>query len=589
VSLNQEAFEQMSRELSRTGRCAEILMDRRSRRWRPAVAMVFASLAATMTMGVMPALVQSSASAQPISDCPDLHVVAVPGTLDSSVNRDPHDQSGILAPVIADAQRDAPPGSMQTTYVPYPADFGYTANGTPYAQSVDAGVTATEAQIAQINQQCGPDTDIAIVGYSQGAQIANRVAADIGSGNGPVPASQVRGVYLISDPNRSVGADLVPGAPGLSAPLNGAWTTAPRSDAALGGGMGAGRDAQFGALTGRVVSLCMTGDFACAIPDNAQAVRIGANVAEQIHIDTTDPEQIATDLGTVVLRSTLLTGLHVVTTPHWMLSSETLGDVVTSTTDPSYTVPDYTDPIRVLQSAYGVATFATEAPNAWQAKLSQELVLGVKNNVGILLMAAHPEYWYPGPSHGSYFTDRDQTGRTGTNYVSSWLRESAVSDAPSGSAESAPASVPTTPTPSTSDPVANNVATGVAVASVGAAVTRQLPTVVDALTDEVDNLAEGSQIEAEVTDVTGVIDQGAAQVEQVFEVVDQTIEQVEEVVDTVAPVIDTVANVIDTVDQFVDVAYGGEVTDVTDAGPAGSAGSFQLSDVLPIGATALNS
>ncbi|HEY9311994.1 cutinase family protein [Williamsia sp.] len=577
----------MSREQSRTGSGAATLMDRRSRGWRPAVAIVFASLAATMAMGVVPALVQSNASARPISDCPDLHVVAVPGTLDSSVNRDPHDQRGILAPVIADAQRDAPPGSMQTTYVPYPADFGYTSNGTPYAQSVDAGVTATEAQIAQINRRCGPDTEIAIVGYSQGAQIANRVAVNIGAGKGPVPASQVRGVYLISDPNRSVGADLVPGAPGLSAPLNGAWTTAPRSDAALGGGMGAGRDAQFGALTGRVVSLCMTGDFACAIPDNAQAVRIGANVAEQIHIDTTDPGQIAADLGRVVLRSTLLTGLHVVTTPHWMLSSETLGDVVAATTDPSYTVPDYTDPIRLLRSGYGVATFATEAPNVWQAKLSQELVLGVKNNVGILLMAAHPEYWYPGPSHGSYFTDRDQTGRTGTNYVSSWLRESAVSGAPSGSAEPVP--VPATPTPPVSNPVANNVTTGVAVASVGAAVTRQLPAVADALTDEVDNLAEGSQIEAAVTDVTEVIDQGAAQVEQVFEVVDQTIAQVEEVVDTVAPVIDTIANVIDTVDQFVDVTNGGDVADVTDAGPAGPAGSFQLSDVLPIGATALNS
>lgn len=559
----------MTRKRFGAGGGAAVLMDRRRRRWRPAVAMVFASVAATMTLGVVPALVQSNVSAQTISDCPDLHVVAVPGTLDSSVNRNPHDQSGILAPVIADAEQGAPAGSMQTTYVAYPADFGYTSAGTPYAQSVDAGVAATEAQIAQIQQECGSDTEIAIVGYSQGADIANRVAVDIGSGNGPVPASQVRGVYLISDPNRTVGSDLVPGAPGLAAPLNGARTFASSSDAALGGGIGSGDDAQFGALTGRVVSLCATGDFACAIPENAQVVRIGANVAEQVHIDTTDPEQIATDVGTVALRSALLTGLHVVTTPHWMLSSETLGDVVAMTTDPEYTVPDYNDPLVLLQSGYGVATFAVEFPNAWEAKLQQELVLGVSNNVGVLAMAAHPEYWYPWQSHGSYFTDRDQTGRTGTNYVSSWLRESADSNAQSGSVEAVadPADV----TPSASDPAANGVEAGLAIADVSATVARQLPAVADALTDVANNAAAGTQIETQVAEVTEVIDQGAAAVEQVFEAVDQTVAQVEQALEPIQPIIDTVEQVAQTVEN---------VGDLVNAGQQGTAGLVQIGDAL---------
>gem|GEM_PF-4023344 len=562
----------MTRKRSRAGGGATVQADRRHRRWRPVAAMMFASVAATMTMGVVPALVQSNVSARPISDCPDLHVVAVPGTLDSSVNRDPHDQRSVLAPVIADAERDAPAGSMQTTYVPYPADFGYTSDGTPYAQSVDAGVAATEAQIAQIAQRCGADTEIAIVGYSQGADIANRVAADIGSGDGPVPASRVRGVYLISDPNRGVGADLVPGAPGLSAPLNGARTTAARSDAALGAGIGSARGAEFGQLTGRVVSLCMTGDFACAIPDNAQVVRIGANVAEQIHIDTTDPALITTDLGSVVLRSALLTGLHVVTTPHWMLSSETLGDVVAMTTDPYYTAPDHRDPMVVLRSAYGVATFASEFSNAWKAKVGQELVLGIHNNIGVLLMAAHPEYWYPGLSHTSYFTDPDHTGMTGSNYVSSWLRESAVSTAPSGSVEPvAAATASSSSSSSMSDPTANRVATAVAVAEVNRVVARQLPKVADAITDEVDNAARGSEIEGQVTEVTRAIDQGAAAVDRVIDGIDRTVARVERFVDSVeqsvvdaaAPLVEKVQPVIGAVEKVT------EIVDAVQPGPAG--------------------
>ena len=508
------------------------------RQIRPVSATVFAAVAvAVAVVGSSP---PGQASARPISDCPDLHVVVVPGTLDSSNERDPHDQSGVLAPTANAAAGGLPSETMQTTYVPYPADFGYTSDGTPYTESVATGVDATNEQVEQVYQQCGDQTDISIVGYSQGADVAHRVATEIGNGESPVPAERIRGVYLVSDPNREAGSDVVPGSPGQSAPLNGARTHTQDASVALGGGINTDTSSDFGALTGRVVSLCATGDFACAMPENTQLVRIGANVAEQIHIDTNDPVQIAGDLAAVALRSSVRTAAYIVDSPHWMLSSESFGTAVQKGTDPYYSGPELRD-VSLLSAAIFVAEF----PIAIQPKLEHERNAVVDDNLGLVTMASYPEYWYPGLSHGSYFGPAsDSSGQTDSQYVSTWLRESATSDAPSGSVvpekSPEPAVDPATeplPAPTVSDAV-----TAAAVAETTSEATMQLPEVTDALTDEANKVVAGTSMATQVRDVTAVIDTSASQVDQVFDVVEKVADHVSDHVAVVTDVVDPALN-----------------------------------------------
>lgn len=460
-----------------------------------------------LTVGTSLVTPTATASASPISACPQLHVVVVPGTLDSSMGRDPHDQRSVLAPTIADAQRGLQAGTVQTTYVPYPADFGYTSGGTPYAQSVAVGVAATNSQIAQVYQHCGQRTQIAIVGYSQGAEVAHRVAVSIGSNQGPVPAAQIRGVYLISDPLRTAGGGVIPGAPGTGAPLNGAWTTLHPTSDTLGQGMPMSNNS-FGSLTGRVASLCMTGDFACSIPQDAQAVRIIANVAEQVHIDTAAPLQIAADVATTVIKSGTRTLAYGVTTPGWLTSAEALGSVIEKTTDPCYVGPEITD-----ITAKDAAAFLGALPTAAAPKLWHDLNAAVRDNLGLVTMASHPDYWYPGPSHTSYFSrPADPSGQTSAQYVSNWIRESAVSPRPSNNVTPPTPTADPSPTP-LPDPVADAGQTVVASTRTLVGAAEQLPDVARALTAEATTAARGTPAQAQVAAVANDVNRAVTLIE----------------------------------------------------------------------------
>ncbi len=51
---------------------------------------------------------------------------------------------------------------------------------------------------------------IAVTGYSQGAQIADTVIRNIGSGKGPITADKLAAGALFSSPNRPQGASTFP-------------------------------------------------------------------------------------------------------------------------------------------------------------------------------------------------------------------------------------------------------------------------------------------------------------------------------------------------------------------------------------------
>ncbi|WP_181724031.1 cutinase family protein [Nocardia gipuzkoensis] len=240
-----------------------------------------------------------SVSAQPPSTgpgCPVLWVLGVQGTGESSPGASPIADTGmlgfLLGPVVA-----AVPDLVQRTYIAYPAGFGGAVGtgGGPdsYATSVGEGLVALKATAARIAADC-PGTALAVVGYSQGAQVVSDFARAVGAGEGPVPAERVAGIALYSDPDRAPGSPVIPGRPGQLTPdpapgTSGAAvsrvaiTTAPAS----GGGIATGEGVEYGALTGRVADICVDGDLSCSAPERAALLRVAAQVAAQA--DLRDP------------------------------------------------------------------------------------------------------------------------------------------------------------------------------------------------------------------------------------------------------------------------------------------------------------
>jgi hypothetical protein len=237
-----------------------------------------------------------SAAAVPINGCPALYVLGVQGTGESSPDASSTADTGmlgaLLGPVVA-----AVPDLVQRSYIAYPAGFGGavgTGGGTdPYTDSVRDGLAALEATAERIASDC-PNTALAAVGYSQGAQVVSEFAHAVGAGEGPVPPERVAGIALYSDPDRAPGSPVIPGRPGQLTPdpapgtsgaaVSGvAITTAP----APGSGIATGEGVDYGALTGRVAEICVEGDLSCAAPDHAALLRMAAEIAAQA--DLRDP------------------------------------------------------------------------------------------------------------------------------------------------------------------------------------------------------------------------------------------------------------------------------------------------------------
>lgn len=193
------------------------------------------------------------------ADCPDVQVVIVPGTYETSVGADPAVPAGLQAEVGTALTQRYDASRLTTYYVPYPAQF---ANPMPYEQSRQAGVAATDEALAATAARC-PLTSYAITGFSQGASVAGDVATAIGNGEGPVPAERVVAVGLISDPYRQPGQVQMPGTP------------------VDGTGIGGPRPQGFGALTERTVTFCAPGDLICDTPVDALAPQnLGATLAQ---------------------------------------------------------------------------------------------------------------------------------------------------------------------------------------------------------------------------------------------------------------------------------------------------------------------
>lgn len=215
--------------------------------------------------------------AQPAS-CPDVQMLSVPGTWESSPDDDPHHPSfnpdalllNVTGPVRDAFSADS--GRVDVQTVPYIAQFNrpLAPPEATYDDSRAQGTQKTERMLAQRYDSC-PLTSYVLVGFSQGAVVAGDVAADIGAGNGPVPADLVLGVGLVADGRRKAGAPKaattqlgVSGGEGAEVMLGGLHDVPGFPGTTMTGA----RTGGFGALAGRTVEICAPGDLICDAPSD---------------------------------------------------------------------------------------------------------------------------------------------------------------------------------------------------------------------------------------------------------------------------------------------------------------------------------
>jgi len=208
------------------------------------------------------------------ASCPDVQMISIPGTWESSPQLDPFNPTqfpiALLLNVTNPLRQQFDSGRLEIYTVPYTAQFHnpFAADKQmSYNQSRAEGLDASVRAMTDMNNRC-PLTSYVLVGFSQGAVIAGDIASDIGNGRGPVDEDLVLGVALIADGRRQpgVGQDVGPNAPGQGAEIT--LDEVPMLSE-LGLDMTGPRSGGFGMLNNRVYEICASGDLICSAPESA--------------------------------------------------------------------------------------------------------------------------------------------------------------------------------------------------------------------------------------------------------------------------------------------------------------------------------
>ncbi|WP_029116208.1 cutinase family protein [Mycobacterium sp. URHB0044] len=211
------------------------------------------------------------------ADCPDVQLMSIPGTWESSPQLDPLNPTQFpiaLLLNVTNPLRDAfDSGRLAQFTVPYTAQFHNPFSADKQMSYNDSRAEGTRAAIAELtamNERC-PLTSYVIIGFSQGAVIAGDIASDIGNGRGPIDEDLVLGVTLIADGRRqdSVGQDVGPNPDGQGAEITLAEVPTLSS---LGLSMTGPRPGGFGTLNDRTNEICARGDLICAAPTSAFSI-----------------------------------------------------------------------------------------------------------------------------------------------------------------------------------------------------------------------------------------------------------------------------------------------------------------------------
>jgi hypothetical protein len=208
------------------------------------------------------------------ASCPDVQVVSIPGTWESSPQLDPFNPTqfpiALLLNVTNPIRQQFDNSRVEVYTVPYTAQFHnpFAADKQmSYNDSRAEGFHNTVKAMSDMNNRC-PLTSYVIVGFSQGAVIGGDIASDIGNGRGPVDEDLVLGVTLIADGRRQeqVGQDIGPNPPGQGAEIT--LHEVPMLNE-FGLDMTGPRPGGFGMLNDRVNEICAPGDLICSAPQQA--------------------------------------------------------------------------------------------------------------------------------------------------------------------------------------------------------------------------------------------------------------------------------------------------------------------------------
>lgn len=208
-------------------------------------------------------------------DCPSMYVVAIPGTWETTDHPDNERPGpGMLAGVT-----NGLPPSVRVDYVSYAAT-AFPWESDVYGASKREAADNARGLIAAMARECGA-TKIALLGYSQGADAAGDLAAEIGTGIGVVPPHRIVAVGLRSDPRRSPTDALV------GPPVGGAGAGGPR----IGG---------FGFLTPQTRTICAIGDLYCSTASDDFVTRFAGFLAQTSYPDPAYLWRYQLEMGAIV-------------------------------------------------------------------------------------------------------------------------------------------------------------------------------------------------------------------------------------------------------------------------------------------------
>ncbi len=211
------------------------------------------------------------------ASCPDVQMISVPGTWESSPQMDPFNPVqfpiALLLNVTNPIRQQFGTDRLEVFTVPYTAQFHNPLSADKqmsYNDSRAEGSRAAVNAMTDMNNRC-PLTSYVLVGFSQGAVIAGDIASDIGNGRGPVDEDLVLGVTLIADGRRQdgVGLDVGPNPDGQGAEIT--LQELPTLSS-LGLTMTGPRPGGFGMLNNRTNEICASGDLICAAPESAFSI-----------------------------------------------------------------------------------------------------------------------------------------------------------------------------------------------------------------------------------------------------------------------------------------------------------------------------
>lgn len=282
---------------------------------RRTVAVLLTTVAATTALAAGAA--DAETTAPPGDSCPILYAIGVQGGEETSIDTPANVDTGALGQVFAPVTAAA--GDLvQRVFL----RFGHTPDGAPLAfdDAVSAAAADLDATAAEVVERC-PHTQVAAVGYTQGAAAAARFAEHVGTGRSRAPADKIAAIALLANPNRPAHTPALPGRPDASTPAPPPGTTGTHtsaitlsnpelSGAGISTAAGVPASSGYGALAGRVADLCVPGDATCDTPAGSGLARAVANVTARS--DLRDPVAAISTVAQALSTTIYTTAVEVV-------------------------------------------------------------------------------------------------------------------------------------------------------------------------------------------------------------------------------------------------------------------------------------